>query len=210
VIRRPLIKLARSIGSCANRPSREPLGRGPFPGLLRPNGTSQPARFGLRGLCLPATFRPQGLATLSTAYSLAGFVECRSTRQRHRGSPFGAFSSSQVAGPFGLGLPRLPFFLRLRFDEPVDSPKLEPEDRLPGTSWDESLARGQVNKPNHGRLLPWDFPFQGLNVVALNRRSRRSPLTRLEIFAGYPARTPPPQSLDRRRPSSTQRAEDPS
>jgi len=48
-----------------------------------------------RGLCLPATFRLQGLATLLTAYSLrtrAGFV---SHRQRSWDSPFGAFSSRE-------------------------------------------------------------------------------------------------------------------
>jgi hypothetical protein len=50
-----------------------------------------------RGLCLPAAFRPQGLATLSTACSLrtrAGFI---SRRQRSWDSPFGAFSSCEVS-----------------------------------------------------------------------------------------------------------------
>jgi hypothetical protein len=190
VIRRPLIKLARSIGSFADRTSRAPFGRGPFHGLSHPNGTCRPARFGSRGLCLPATFRLQGLVTLSTAYSLAGLVECRSNRQRHRGSPFGAFSSSQVAGPFGLGTPRMPFVFRLRFDEPVDSPKLEPDERLPGTPWNEYLAHGQVNRPTHGWLLPWDSPSQGSNALALSRRSRQPPLTRLNAPDGYPPGSP--------------------
>jgi hypothetical protein len=51
-----------------------------------------------RGLCLPATFRLQGLATLLTASSLrfrAGFV---SHRQRSWDSPFGAFPSRKVFG----------------------------------------------------------------------------------------------------------------
>jgi hypothetical protein len=47
-------------------------------------------------LCLLVTFRPQGLVTLSTVYSLrirAGFV---SHRQRSWDLPFGAFSSQEV------------------------------------------------------------------------------------------------------------------
>jgi len=52
------------------------------------------------GLCLPATFRPQGLATLSTAYALrapAGFL---SHRRRSWDSPFGASSSRKVSTAF--------------------------------------------------------------------------------------------------------------
>jgi hypothetical protein len=50
-----------------------------------------------RGLCLPATFRLQGLVTLlavSSLRSLAGFV---SHRRRSWDSPFGAFSSRKVS-----------------------------------------------------------------------------------------------------------------
>jgi hypothetical protein len=50
-----------------------------------------------RGLAAPATFRPQGLTTLSAAYSLrapAGFL---SPRRRSWDSPFGAFSSRKVS-----------------------------------------------------------------------------------------------------------------
>jgi hypothetical protein len=57
----------------------------------------QDSRIHSRGLCLPASFRPQGLATLSTACSprtRAGFV---SRRQRSWDSPFGAFSSRKVS-----------------------------------------------------------------------------------------------------------------
>jgi len=54
-------------------------------------------RSGSRGLCLPATFRPQGLVALSTAYSLARLAGLVSCRQRLWDSPFGAFSSSKVA-----------------------------------------------------------------------------------------------------------------
>ena len=53
-----------------------------------------------RGLSLPASFRPQGLVTLSTVSSLrfrAGFV---SHRRRSWDSPFGAFSSREAARAF--------------------------------------------------------------------------------------------------------------
>jgi len=63
------------------------------------------------GLCLPASFRLQGLATLLTAYSprsRAGFV---SHRQRSWDSPFGAFSSRKVSSPFPGGRPHLLFRL---------------------------------------------------------------------------------------------------
>jgi hypothetical protein len=62
-----------------------------------------------RGLYLPATFRPQGLVTLSAAYALrarAGFV---SHRQRSWDSPFGAFSSRKVPAAFPRGWTHMPF-----------------------------------------------------------------------------------------------------
>jgi hypothetical protein len=62
-----------------------------------------------RGLYLPATFRPQGLVTLSAAYALrarAGFV---SHRQRSWDSPFGAFSSRKVPAAFPRGWTHVPF-----------------------------------------------------------------------------------------------------
>ncbi len=52
------------------------------------------------GLCLPALFRPQGLVTLSTVFSLripVGFV---SHRRRSWDSPFGAFPPHKVSERF--------------------------------------------------------------------------------------------------------------
>jgi hypothetical protein len=66
-----------------------------------------------RGICLPATFRLQGLVTLLTVYSLqsrAGFV---STRQRSWDYPFGAFSSGKVPGRFHLDAPTYRFLPRI-------------------------------------------------------------------------------------------------
>lgn len=62
-----------------------------------------------RALPPPATFRPQGLVTLSAVYALqarAGFV---SHRQRSWDSPFGAFSSRKVSAAFPRGLTHMPF-----------------------------------------------------------------------------------------------------
>lgn len=53
-----------------------------------------------RGLCLPATFRLQGLATLVTAYSLRSRAGSVSHRLRSWDSPFGASSSRKVSARF--------------------------------------------------------------------------------------------------------------
>jgi hypothetical protein len=69
------------------------------------------------GLCLPATFRPQGLITLSTACSLRSRAGSVSHRQRSWDSPFGAFASQKVfvAFPQPKGPPTV---------SPVDIPSL--------------------------------------------------------------------------------------
>jgi hypothetical protein len=53
-----------------------------------------------RGLCLPATFRLQGLVTLLAAYSSRSRAGLISYQQRSWDSPFGAFSSRKVSDPF--------------------------------------------------------------------------------------------------------------
>jgi len=69
----------------------------PHPSLgFHPLGHIHRARSGSHGLCLPATFRPQGLVTLSTVFSLARLAGLISCRQRLWGSPFEAFSSPQL------------------------------------------------------------------------------------------------------------------
>jgi len=73
-----------------------------------PFDTFQRSRSGHPGRCLPGTFHPQGLPTLSTACSLDCLVGLVSDRQRPWGWPFGAFSSSTVAGHSCPGPTRLP------------------------------------------------------------------------------------------------------
>jgi hypothetical protein len=53
-----------------------------------------------RALPTPAIFRLQGLATLLTVYALRNRAGLVSYRQRSWDSPFGAFSSREVSGPF--------------------------------------------------------------------------------------------------------------
>jgi hypothetical protein len=75
-----------------------------------------------RGFCLPATFRPQGLVTLSTVSSLrtlAGFV---SRRQRSWDSPFGAFPSREASARFRTHEPTYRFAARLRRREAATQP----------------------------------------------------------------------------------------
>jgi len=51
------------------------------------------------------------------------------------------------------------------------------------------LADRRTN-PSTAGCSPGLFPFRGSCFVALNRRSRQSPLTRLDIRASYPAKSP--------------------
>jgi hypothetical protein len=64
-----------------------------------------------RGLCLPATFRLQGLATLLAAYSPQSRAGLVSYRQRSWDLPFGAFSFRKVSSPFPGGRTHIPFHL---------------------------------------------------------------------------------------------------
>jgi len=60
-----------------------------------PYSTREIRRSTLRGLCLPATFRLQGLVTLLTVSSLRTRAGLVSYRRRSWDSPFGAFSSRE-------------------------------------------------------------------------------------------------------------------
>jgi hypothetical protein len=62
-----------------------------------------------RGLPAPATFRPQGLVTLSAVYSLRARAGHFSCRRRSWDSPFGAFSFRKVSATFPGGSTHTPF-----------------------------------------------------------------------------------------------------
>jgi hypothetical protein len=131
-----------------------------------------------RGLCLPATFRLQGLATLLTASSLrlrAGFV---SHRQRSWDSPFGAFPSRKVSGA-------LPRRMHPRTVPPAVAPAGDPTGRLdrprflgfhPSESpWhpDACLARRLLAAPVGFALLgSFTEALTGISPDLLSRASR--------------------------------------
>lgn len=110
-----------------------------------------------RGFCLPATVRPQGLATLSTAYALrtpAGFV---SHRRRSWGLPFGAFPSRKVSSRFRRDEPTYRLarqYFRRRSVEPARRASVS---RL--LPLRESLAdRHGVSTPTAGCSLGFSLP----------------------------------------------------
>jgi len=148
------------------------------------------ARSGSRGLCLPATFRPQGLATLATAYSLANLAGLVSCRQRLWDFPFGAFSSAEAS----------------RRHPPVRAPacryrKPTPDQtevwsswrlatRLPGTS-SSRIPRGRLRafSPQRRRMLPWAFSLSRDFTMALADFLGSTSSRRLIVRHGCPHRT---------------------
>ena len=56
-------------------------------------------RSGPHGLCLPATFRPQGLTSLSTVFSLRAPARHVADERHSWGLPFGDFLSRKVTRP---------------------------------------------------------------------------------------------------------------
>ncbi len=151
-----------------------------------------------RGLCLPATFRLQGLATLLTVFSLrsrAGFV---STRQRSWDSPFGAFSSRKVRGRCRPSAPTYRFA-----NGSTTRPKPRGRPRRPrflgfdpsGSPWrpDTCLACRALD-------APLGFPFEGTPATALtgispDLLSRASP-GGAAVRGGRSRRRSAPQSID--------------
>jgi hypothetical protein len=145
----------------------------------------------------PATFRPQGLVTLSAAYSLrapAGFV---SRRRRSWDSPFGAFSSRKVSAAFPRGRTHLPFHLSV----------FPPPERWAGPTgrgfWVSALPRVPgdqtgINSPtagcSHG-LRPsracWNEPCHGSRRDSSHALCKPQPLGRS---------SPAPRSLNRLAP----------
>jgi hypothetical protein len=61
------------------------------------------------GVSMPATFRPQGLVTLSTVFSLRAPASFVSRRRRSWDYPFEAFPSRMVIQPFPIGWTHIPF-----------------------------------------------------------------------------------------------------
>jgi hypothetical protein len=130
-----------------------------------------------RGLCLPATFRPQGLVTLSTAYSLrsrAGLISCQ---RRSWDSPFGAFSSGKVSERFRPEAPTYRFSHR----------SFPPPKRRAGPDGPRFLGFDPCRSPSRpGMCLarrppdaPVGFTLSGPSSERLGPDFAEPPLTRL-------------------------------
>jgi hypothetical protein len=152
-----------------------------------------------RGLYLPATFRPQGLVTLSTVFSLrsrAGFV---SHQLRSWDLPFGAFSSREAARAFPHGRAHLPF--PPASETTYRSRRPGPAGRgfwayPPGSPWRPAV--GLARRP---LAAPLGFPLLGSTRDSLDRDFARSPPSRF-IVPQSPAIRPASRSLDQPSPAS--------
>jgi hypothetical protein len=147
----------------------------------------------VRGLSRPATFRPQGLVTLSAVYSLRARAGLLSCRRRPWDLPLRSFL-----------LPQGIRYVTARKDPHAVPTSVFPvAKRRAGPAvrgfWALTLARvpgGQRGfRALYRWLLPWGSPLPGPASESLDRDSARSPLTR---FAVRPWTHPPaPQSFDR-------------
>ncbi len=152
-----------------------------------------------RGLCLPASFRPQGLVTLSTVYSLrspAGFL---SYRQRSWDSPSGAFSFRKAAAAFPprrTHLPSPPAGVTTRRSRWPGSAGRGSWAYLPGSPWRPAvcLARRPLE-------APLGFSLPGFALDSLGRNFAQPPPTRFAASRS-PAMRPASRSLDRPPPAS--------
>jgi hypothetical protein len=113
-----------------------------------------------RGHCQPATFRPQGLATLSAAYYLRARAGFLSHRRRSWDSPFGASSSRKVATAFPRRSdPRAVYPVGFPCAEALGRPN---GPRLLGFDPSGSPSRPKQDWCADRRMLPWASPSQGL------------------------------------------------
>jgi len=97
---RPLFEFRVPPAYCLARPSPAAAAADTSLGLSLPSALEGSEVHSSRAVPQPVTFRPQGLATLSAAYSLRARAGFLSRRQRSWDSPFGASSSRKVSGTF--------------------------------------------------------------------------------------------------------------
>jgi len=152
----------------------------------------------LRGLCLPAKFRPQGLATLSTVSSLRSRAGFLSHRLRSWDSPFGAFSSREAVDTFPHRRAHRPF--------PPASVTTH-RSRRPGPAgrgfWacpPESPWRPAVGLARRPLEAPLGLPLLGFALGNLDRVFARAPLTRFTAPRS-PGMRSASQSLDQSPPA---------
>jgi len=130
----------------------------------------------LRGRAMPATFRPQGLATLAAAYSFRARAGLVSYRRRSWDSPFGASSSRKVSGAFPPGSTHMPFLPSVFPSAEADRPAQRAA--APGfRPFRESLATG-AGLERQPLAAPLGFTLLGPLGDGLARGFTRTPPTR--------------------------------
>jgi hypothetical protein len=144
-------------------------------------------RSGSRGFCRPATFRPQGLTSLSAVYSLRTPARHVPDRRHSWGSPFGGFLSWKVTQPPG----RIEPTRRFRLRQPRSKPRSLLRRPTSGLSpSQEPVARTQGVSLRPNPFLPWVSCPLGYSPSRLGRPFGRSPL----VCLGRPRRTPQPRA----------------
>jgi len=131
----------------------------------------------LRGLATPASFRPQGLATLAAAYSFRARAGLVSYRRRSWDSPCGASSSRKVSDAFPPGSTHMPFLPSLFPSAIAD----RPAQRTAASGFQpfrESLTTS-VGLGRPSSAAPLGFTLLGHLGDRLARDFARTPLPRL-------------------------------
>jgi len=144
-------------------------------------------RSGRRGFCLPATFRPQGLTSLSAVFALRAPARHVAGERHSWGLPFGGFLSRKVTRP----LDRIGPTRRLRRRYPQSKPR--------GHPWRPTSGLGPLREPvvqpagvsrRPDSILPWVCGPLGCSPSHLDRPFGRSPL----MCLSRPRRSPRPRA----------------
>jgi hypothetical protein len=185
---RPLCEFRFPPESYPTDPSRPTEVRQPLSWASAPFSTRQDRRSTTRGLCLPASFRLQGLTTLLTAYALrspAGFV---SHRRRPWDCPFGACPADRSPG------------VSTRMNPPTVSPAVVPvrlragpalQAAVPGLSPCRRSRRPAVGLARQPTEAPLGFTLPGLATrawvgISPNLLSRAFPVEPCDSTARRP------------------------
>jgi hypothetical protein len=152
------------------------------------------------GLCLPATFRLQGLVTLLTVSSLRARAGPISYRRRSWDSPFGVFPSRSVPGRYHPRGPTYRFFhRRARCEAPnwIAGPRFLGFCH-PASPWRRTmgLARSPLD-------TPLGFPLLGYTRKDLGPIFTRPSSHTLPPRMSEPIRRAAPRSIDRPLPDSS-------
>jgi hypothetical protein len=140
-------------------------------------------RSGSRGFCLPATFRPQGLTSLSAVFALRTPARRVTDRRRSWGLPFGGFLSRRVTRLLSRIGPTRRSRLGCLRSKPRRLPWRPTSGLLPLRE-PVIQSTGVSRRPDS--VLPWAYGPLGSSPSRLDRPFGRSPL----VCLGRPQRSP--------------------